>query len=68
MFQLDPGVKPFFQDFTTLPAGSKVDVNQVVFENGLTKLMSGQISSEECAELVEKAFAQIRDEQAKLDG
>lgn len=66
MFQLGDGVKAMFADFDTLPTGSKVDVSQTVFENAMTKLMSEQITPEECAEIVEKAFAQIRDEQAKL--
>lgn len=66
MFQLGDGVKALFTDFATLPTGSKVDVSQTVFENAITKLMSEQINPEECAEIVEKAFAQIRDEQAKL--
>ena len=37
-----------------------------MFENAMTKLMSEQVTPTECAEIVEKAFAQIRDEQAKL--
>lgn len=68
MMQVPEDVKPLINDFQTLPAGSKVDVTQTVFENALTKLMSEQISPEECAQIVEKAFAQIRDEQAKLNG
>lgn len=66
MFQLGGGVKALFNDFATLPTGSKVDVSQTVFENAMTKLMSEQVTPTECAEIVEKAFAQIRDEQAKL--
>lgn len=66
MFQLGGGVKAMFTDFATLPTGSKVDISQTVFENAMTKLMSEQVTPTECAEIVEKAFAQIRDEQAKL--
>lgn len=68
MMQIPENAVPLFSDFTTLPAGCKVDVSQTVFDNAMTKLMSEQITPEECAEIIEKAFAEIRTEQAKANG
>lgn len=68
MFKIDEDVQPIFADWGALPVGSKIDLEQTLYNNALTKLMSLQITPEECAEIVEDAFAQIREEKAKLEG
>ena len=68
MMQAADNVQPLFSDFSPVPAGCKVDVGQAVFENAMTKLMSEQVTPEECAEIIEDAFAEIRSEQAKANG
>lgn len=57
---------PIIPGFATLPAGSKVNVLETMYGNAMTKMLGGEITAEEYADIVEKAFAQIRDEQEKL--
>jgi len=68
MFNMNDGSIPLFADYAQLPTGSKVNVADEIYSNGATKVMSGQITAQEWAELVEKAFAQIRSEREKLNG
>lgn len=68
MLQIGDNVKPLFSEFAPVPTGCKVDVGQTVFENAMTKLMSRQVTPEECAEIIENAFAEIRSEQTKENG
>ncbi len=65
MFEAFEYATPIFPDYTNVPAGSKVSVKETIYGNGATKVMAGEITSIEWAEIVEKMFAEIRDEREK---
>lgn len=64
----DKGVLPLLADWKTLPEGSKVNMNQEVFDKCVTQVMNGQMTVDQWMDSVEKAMKQIRDDEAKAAG
>jgi hypothetical protein len=52
-------------NFDTLPAGSKVNVGAVVFDDNMGPLVTGRLSPDAYAKRVEDAFAEIRSDMGK---
>lgn len=61
----DKGVLPLLADWKTLPEGSKVNMNQEIFDKCVTQVMNGQMTVDQWMDNVEKAMKQIRDDEAK---
>jgi N-acetylglucosamine transport system substrate-binding protein len=61
----DKGVLPLVSTWASLPAGSKINMNDEVFNKPMTKVMNGQMTVDQWMDDVEKAMAQCRADLAK---
>jgi N-acetylglucosamine transport system substrate-binding protein len=61
----DQGVLPLVSTWASLPAGSKINMNDEVFNKPMTKVMNGQMTVDQWMDDVEKAMAQCRADLAK---
>ncbi|GGH10850.1 carbohydrate ABC transporter substrate-binding protein [Paenibacillus segetis] len=64
MFDAYNGSVSILQGWQSLPKGSKVSVVTEMFKNTITPVMTGQMTTDQWMDNVEKAFAQIRAEKA----
>lgn len=64
MFEAYNGSISILQGWQSLPKGSKVSVVTEMFKNTMTPVMTGQMTTDQWMDNVEKAFAQIRKEKA----
>lgn len=61
----DQGVLPLVSTWAALPTGSKINMNDEVFNKPITKVMNGQMTVDQWMDDVEKAMAQCRSDIAK---
>lgn len=64
MFDLFNQATAIMPDYEALPVGSKIDVYELFYGKGIAQLLYGEMTAAECAESVEKGFAQINAEKA----
>lgn len=64
MFDLFNQGTAIMPDYEALPVGSKIDVYELFYSKGVAQLLYGEMTAAECAEAVEKGFAQINAERA----
>lgn len=67
MYEMFANAKPLFVNFKPLPAGSKVNIAQELYENNLTHVMTGEKTVDEWMENVEKAFAEAREDLSNVE-
>ena len=64
MFDLFNQGTAIMPDYEALPVGSKIDVYELFYGKGIAQLLYGEMTAAQCAEAVEKGFAQINEEKA----
>jgi len=64
MYSAFDGATAMIMDWNALPQGTKIALNTEIFDNCVTAVLNGEMTTDEWMKNVEKAFAQIRSEQA----
>ncbi len=67
MYSAYDGATAMMMDWNSLPQGTKIALNTEIFDNCVTAVLNGEMTTDEWMENVEKAFAQIRLEQAAAE-